>query len=312
MKSDHVLGDQVQRLALLPELTPARLHAPGALALLEAAYDAALRTIDPALAELLRQRVAEQLGAPEALGFGNRVSTSARTGRERVCFEFADQFVVYVPGITEAQRDAVAGELGQPQVLDLARMLYAFDMAARLRLSLSRLYGSDDPGGEQSPAQAPLQGLELREAIDGLHAAGMLLPALDPVTTEYVRLHCARYHHCRICQSLRLASAKDAGLEEEMLMQVARHDESRLSDRQTTALRLAEAFVTHPAGIDGELRERVLAELSPAEVVEVMFDIMAWSQQKVLVALVLDDPINPDALSSLAFDAEGHAIVIPA
>ena len=30
-----------------------------------------------------------------------------------------------------------------------------------------------------------------------LHAAAMRLHALDPVTTELVRLHCARYHDCK-------------------------------------------------------------------------------------------------------------------
>ena len=37
----------------------------------------------------------------------------------------------------------------------------------------------------------------LDAAVDGLHAAAMRLHALDPVTTELVRLHCARYHDCK-------------------------------------------------------------------------------------------------------------------
>ena len=42
---------------------------------------------------------------------------------------------------------------------------------------------------------------------------------------------------------------------------------------------------------------------------EVLFDVIAWSQQKVLVALSLDAPVDPEALTSLDFDEAGHAVV---
>ena len=110
------------------------------------------------------------------------------------CLGFADQFVTYVPGLTEAQRRAVGIELGDDQRLELARMLYVFDMADRLVLALGRLY---EPRGEDAGG-VPLVGVEpLGAAVDGLHAAAMQLHELDPVTTELVRLHCARYHDCK-------------------------------------------------------------------------------------------------------------------
>lgn len=175
---------------MLPELRPARLHAGAALAHLEAAYDAARRAIQPVLADSLRRRVAELLGVVQAAG-----SSSPPTERERACFEFADQFVVYVPGITEAQRDAVAAQLGPQRLPELARMLYVFDMTDRLRLSLGRLFDSASGGGERD--HAPSEEKRLESAIAGLHAAAMRLRSLDPVTTELVRLHCARYHDCK-------------------------------------------------------------------------------------------------------------------
>jgi alkylhydroperoxidase family enzyme len=179
----------VTRLSLCPELRPARAHAGAALAALESAYDAACRTIDPVLADPLRSRVAEHLGGDRPSG---TAPPSAR--REQACFEFADQFVVYVPGISAAQRDAVAAQLGQDQALDLARTLYIFDMTARLRLSLGRLFESAGSDGDDL---APVEEQALAQAVDGLHAAAMQLHALDPVTTELVRLHCARYHDCK-------------------------------------------------------------------------------------------------------------------
>ena len=50
----------------------------------------------------------------------------------------------------------------------------------------------------------------------------------------------------------------------------------------------------------------------PREVVELLFDVIAWSQQKVLVSLSLDAAVDPDALTPLDFDDEGHAVVGPA
>ena len=38
---------------------------------------------------------------------------------------------------------------------------------------------------------------ELRSALDAWQAEVVRLPALDPVTTELVRLRCARHHDCR-------------------------------------------------------------------------------------------------------------------
>jgi hypothetical protein len=178
----------VSRLAERPELRPAREHAPGALAALESAHEAALLAVDPGLADCLRRRVAENLGLAV-------VAESPPAVAEReACFAFADQFVAYVPGVTEAQRRAVAGELGDDQRLELARMLYVFDMADRLVLALGRLY---EPRSEDAGGLPPVEAKPLGEAVDDLHAAAMQLHELDPVTTELVRLHCARYHDCK-------------------------------------------------------------------------------------------------------------------
>ena len=67
--------------------------------------------------------------------------------------------------------------------------------------------------------------------------------------------------------------------------------------------------MTDPARLEGEAKEQVLARLTEGEVVEILFDVIAWSQQKVLVSLALDAPVDPDAFTSLDFDADGHAVV---
>jgi alkylhydroperoxidase family enzyme len=176
------------RLASRPELRPARTHAPEALAALESAHAAACGAIDPVLADALRRRVARSLGVVVE-------SATPPTEPEQACAAFADQFVVSVPGVTHEQRDAVAGLLGPEQVLELARMLYVFDMTERLVISLGCLF----PPESDRAAEVidPVEPQPLGAAVEGLHAAAMRLHALDPVTTELVRLHCARYHDCK-------------------------------------------------------------------------------------------------------------------
>ena len=181
----------MNRLAHLPELQPARRQAPAALAALESAHAAACRAIDPTLADALRRRVAESLGAPPPVG-----PASPRTEQEPACFDFADQFVVSVPGIAEGHRDAVADRIGREHVHELARMLYVFDMTDRLVLSLGRLFPPRSEDGADDVLD-PVQQQPLGAAVDGLHAAAMQLDGLDPSTTELVRLHCARYHDCK-------------------------------------------------------------------------------------------------------------------
>jgi alkylhydroperoxidase family enzyme len=90
---------------------------------------------------------------------------------------------------------------------------------------------------------------------------------------------------------------------------VARSGPGCLDERRRAALLLADAFVTDPGRLEREAREQVLARLSQREVVELLFDVIAWSQQKVLVALSLDAPVDPGALTSLDFDDDGHAVV---
>ena len=51
----------------------------------------------------------------------------------------------------------------------------------------------------------------------------------------------------------------------------------------------------------------MLAHLTPAEIVEVLFDVIAWSKQKVLVSLRIDAVVDPDAFTPLGFDAAGKA-----
>jgi alkylhydroperoxidase family enzyme len=111
---------------------------------------------------------------------------------------------------------------------------------------------------------------------------------VDPLTTELVRLRGARTHQCRICQSLRTVSALDAGGSEAVYEQIDHYETSDLPERQKVALRLVDAIITQPAGIDDALVAQLREQFTPEQVVEIIGDVMRNSMQKVAVALKAD------------------------
>jgi len=72
------------------------------------------------------------------------------------------------------------------------------------------------------------------------------------------------------------------------------------------ALRLADAVMTQPVGIPGELRAELERHFSPEQLLELTLDVMKWSYQKVSVALGTDAEVAPHRLTELRFDADGN------
>jgi alkylhydroperoxidase family enzyme len=146
----------------------------------------------------------------------------------------------------------------------------------------------------------------LAAAMSELHASAVRLGELDPQTGELVRLRCASWHQCRVCKSLREVVNGHRVLDESLAVKVAGYEDSDLSERHKVALRLADAFMTVPGALDQTLTEQVRQHFSDGEVIEMLLDIIAWTQQKPLVSLALDIPPDPSALSSIEFDEAGH------
>ena len=134
---------------------------------------------------------------------------------------------------------------------------------------------------------------------------------LDAVTTELVRLRCARQHDCRICQTLRLADAADRGLDEGMAGKVDRYERSDLNERHKVALRIVDAFIWRPADLSDELVAQAHEQFTDAELAEMLLDITKWSTQKIHVALGTDGadrlPVGEAGVSYFRFDEEGRA-----
>ena len=106
--------------------------------------------------------------------------------------------------------------------------------------------------------------------------------------------------------SLRLAVAKEHGLDEAMAEQVDRYESSELADRHKVALRLADALMTLPGAISPTLRDQAHQHFGPEELLELTLDVMKWNYQKVAVALGTDDEVTPGQLTDLVFDADGR------
>ena len=134
---------------------------------------------------------------------------------------------------------------------------------------------------------------------------------LDAITTELVRLRCARQHDCRICQTLRLSDAADRGLDEGMAGKVDRYERSDLNERHKVALRIVDAFIWRPADMSDELIEQAHEQFTDAELAELLLDITKWSTQKIHVALGTDGadrlPVGEAGVSYFTFDEEGRA-----
>jgi hypothetical protein len=107
---------------------------------------------------------------------------------------------------------------------------------------------------------------------------------------------------------LRLGVAREHGLDESMAEKVDHYEESDLPEHQKVALRLADAFVTWPAGISKTLAAQLREYYSPGQIVELLLDISKWSTQKIPVALGTDGEVNPGGLALFDFDAHGKPV----
>jgi alkylhydroperoxidase family enzyme len=139
---------------------------------------------------------------------------------------------------------------------------------------------------------------------------------LDPVTTELVRLRCARQHDCRICQTLRLADAAVEGVDDELTSQIDYYETSDLTERHKVALRIVDAVIWRPTEISDDLVEQAHTYFTAEEIAEILVDITKWSTQKIHVALGTDGadrlPVNDRGVAYFGFDDSGRVAEVSA
>lgn len=92
---------------------------------------------------------------------------------------------------------------------------------------------------------------------------------LDQATKELARIRNARIVDCTICQSIRFAGAREAGLSEALVDLIRDgYEESALSARQKAVLRWTDTFLSGAPEPDAAQRAEMLAFFTPAELVE--------------------------------------------
>ncbi len=194
--------------------------------------------------------------------------------------EFAEQFSMDVTGVTTAQRAAFSDLLG-PDVFTVTMLIFVADFVPRMRAGLTAL-------SVEWPAEPVVWDHETNPAdyvLDTFVPAVGRMRALDPVTTEIVRLRGARQHNCRLCKSLRESAALEAGATESDYDGIDDFENSDLSDRHKAALRYVDALIWAPSQVSGEeLRQHFSLE----EAVELTLDVMRNACNKVAVALGAD------------------------
>lgn len=209
---------------------------------------------------------------------------------------FAEQFAVDVTQVDDLLRAELV-DATDARMFPIVLAVWLGDWVPRLRSALDQLFG---PGDWSMP---PAGDGDRWAEIEELQKAIARLDAVDPVTTEVVRLRGARQHRCRLCQSLRSRSALAAGADEDTF------DGRDVTDAQQAALALTDALIWTPSQVPTDVREH----FTDQQVVELVLDVARNAQNKIAVALAADDPnvdegveiydVNPDGTLSYGLAA---------
>ena len=85
----------------------------------------------------------------------------------------------------------------------------------------------EPPAGVSRQSVEPWQDPAIAAGLAEWQRTVLRLDALDPVTTEVVRLRCASNHDCRFCRTVRLEVDGGRAVDEETAAVVARGDADR-------------------------------------------------------------------------------------
>ena len=225
---------------------------------------------------------------------------------ESVVSEFAEQFSVDVSAIDDALRARLASSLGA-SAFPTVVLTFVADFVPRVRagfeaLGLPVLWAADPTQWDDRSDPADLL---FNDFLPGVAR----LRALDPVTSELVRLRGASQHNCRLCKSLRESNALDAGGSEDLYAQIDHYETAdALTDRHKAALRYADALIWSPAHISSDVADGVRAHFTDAEAAELTLDVMRNASNKIAVSLAADAPRVAKGTERYLIDAEGQTV----
>lgn len=228
---------------------------------------------------------------------------------EAVLAEFAEQFSVDVSAIGDDLRSRLWKQLGD-STFGAVVLTYIADFVPRVRAGLEALgVGARYLGWTQAPIawdhRTDPSDVVFNEFLPAVGA----MRALDPVTSELVRLRGAAQHDCRLCKSVRETRALDAGGSETLYGEIAQFETSKLiDDRAKAALRYADALIWTPSHLAADEVAEVRARFSEAEAVEITFDVMRNASNKVAVSLGADAPRVESGTERYLLDVDGQTV----
>lgn len=228
---------------------------------------------------------------------------------EAAVVEFAEQFSADVSSITDEQRSLLWKQLGD-RTFEVVVQMYIADFVPRVRAGLEALgLGSQFLRWVAEPIMWDHTTAPSYMVFNQFLIAVARMRALDPVTSELVRLRGAAQHNCRLCNSLREGGALDAGGSESLYEEIERFESSGLlDDRAKAALRYADALIWTPAHLAADDVAEVRSRFSEAEAIELTFDVMRNASNKVAVSLAADAPRVEDGTERYLIDADGQTV----
>jgi alkylhydroperoxidase family enzyme len=228
---------------------------------------------------------------------------------EAVVAEFAEQFSVDVSMITGEQRSRLWKSLGD-STFGVVVSIYIADFVPRVRAGLEALgVGSEYLGWVRGAVEWDHASDPSDVVFNDFLPAVARMRALDPVTSELVRLRGAAQHNCRLCKSLRESTALDAGGSETLYGDIEHFQSSTLlDDRAKAALRYADGLIWTPAHLVVDDAAEVRSGFSDDEAVELTFDVMRNASNKVAVSLGGDAPRVEHGTERYLLDVDGQTV----
>ncbi|MFL6086918.1 MAG: carboxymuconolactone decarboxylase family protein [Mycobacterium sp.] len=264
----------------------------------------AMSSGDTRLDKLIRQTCGRVLSLPPLASEVDVID--GISDREAVVAAFAEQFATDVSAIEPGQRKQLLSALGDMAFCTVVAIFIA-DFVPRVWTGFEAL-GMDKPGNDGTPDwdhdTDPIDAL-----LNGFVPAVARLRALDPVTTEIVRLRGATQHNCRLCKSLREGNALDAGGSESLYADIERYETSeQLSDRHKAALRYVDALIWTPSRISSDVAAGVQDHFTEEEASELTLDVMRNASNKIAVSLAADAPRVSEGTERYLIDADGQTV----
>jgi alkylhydroperoxidase family enzyme len=264
----------------------------------------ALSSGDPRLDTLIRLTCGRALLLPPLPSEVDLIDGAS--DHDAVVAAFAEQFAVDVSGIGEHQRTQFVSALGKKAFRTVVAMFIA-DFVPRVWAGFGAL-GMGQPGNGRTPEwdhdTDPIGAL-----LNDFVPAVARLRALDPVTTEVVRLRGAAQHNCRLCKSRRYEDALEAGGSESFYAEIEQYESSeQLTGRQKAALRYVDALIWTPSRIGRDVAAGVWEHFTEDEAFELTLDVMRNACNKIMVALGADAPQVSEGTELCRIDADGQTV----